>query len=58
MKQIKEWTAKRAGDSITVEGKDPDGKSVKLTGVATIDAAQGTVRAIDKDGKATQLLLD
>lgn len=39
MTRIKEWTAKRAGGRITIDGVDADnGGVVKITGVDRIDA--------------------
>jgi hypothetical protein len=52
MPTIKNWTAKRSGAALTIEGVDKGGKPVKVVNVASIKArADGAPVATDFAGK-------
>ena len=58
MHTLKAWTARRAGATITVTGKNPtDGAEAKITGIVTIEPRRGgLVIATDKHGTETELV--
>jgi hypothetical protein len=57
MRKLKNWTAKRAGGRITIDGVDAEtGKPVKVAGVDTIDPSSTNPIAAHKDGEHFELL--
>lgn len=57
MRRLKNWTAKRAGGRITIDGVDAEtGKPVKVAGVDTIDPSETNPIAAHKDGEHFELL--
>lgn len=40
IKKVTDWSAKRSTNSITITGKDPKGKDLKITGVPVIEAGK------------------
>lgn len=56
MKQLKNWTARRAGGRITINGVDAQtGNPIKVVGVDTIEAGSPFPIATHKDGEKFEL---
>lgn len=61
MKRIKQWTAKRAGTAITIDGvvhapgQAGDGEAIKVTGVVEIVAGLPFPIATGGDGECFEL---